>query len=125
MESAEVVLPWVGSGLTCQGRIEALYGSDSNPRADCISMSGTERQPDSNEDTEYTELSPFFYLKFSVAQIENFNRKIGEIIEALNHREGCAYFYRSGTVNSNMVNSKFHLIRSFFEIFARFLLFHV
>ena len=33
--------------------------------------------------------------------------------------------YRSGTVNSNTVNSKFHLIRSFFEIFARFLSFHV
>ena len=33
--------------------------------------------------------------------------------------------YRSGTVNSNMVNSKFHLIRSFCEIFARFLPFHV
>ena len=33
--------------------------------------------------------------------------------------------YRSGTVNSNTVNSKFHLIRSFFEIFARFLSFQV
>ena len=33
--------------------------------------------------------------------------------------------YRSGTVNSNTVNSKFHLIRSFCEIFARFLSFHV
>ena len=33
--------------------------------------------------------------------------------------------YRLGTVNSNTVNSKFHLIQSFFEIFARFLLFHV
>ena len=33
--------------------------------------------------------------------------------------------YRSGTVNSNTVNLKFHLIRSFFEIFARFLSFHV
>ena len=33
--------------------------------------------------------------------------------------------YRSGTVNPNTVNSKFHLIRSFFEIFARFLSFHV
>ena len=33
--------------------------------------------------------------------------------------------YRSGMVNSNTVNSKFHLIRSFFEIFARFLSFHV
>ena len=35
------------------------------------------------------------------------------------------FTYKSGTVNSNTVNSKFHLIRSFFEIFARFLLFHV
>ena len=34
-------------------------------------------------------------------------------------------WYRSGTVNSNTVNSKFHLIRSFCEIFARFLSFHV
>ena len=34
-------------------------------------------------------------------------------------------FYRSGTVNSNTVNSKFHLIRSFLEIFAKFLSFHV
>ena len=33
--------------------------------------------------------------------------------------------YRSGTVNSNTVNSKFHLIQSFCEIFARFLSFHV
>ena len=33
--------------------------------------------------------------------------------------------YWSGRVNSNTVNSKFHLIRSFFEIFARFLSFHV
>ena len=31
------------------------------------------------------------------------------------------YQYRSGMVNSNTVNSKFHLILSFFEIFARFL----
>ena len=33
--------------------------------------------------------------------------------------------YRSGTVNSNTVNSKFHLIRSFFETLARILSFHV
>ena len=33
--------------------------------------------------------------------------------------------YRSETLNSSMVNSKFHLIRSFCEIFARFLSFHV
>ena len=34
-------------------------------------------------------------------------------------------YYRSGTLNSNTVNSKFHLIRSFFEILARILSFHV
>ena len=33
--------------------------------------------------------------------------------------------YRSGTINSNTVNSKFHLIRSFFEILGRILSFHV
>ena len=33
--------------------------------------------------------------------------------------------YRMGTVNSKMVNSKFHLIQSFCEIFSRFLSFHV
>ena len=33
--------------------------------------------------------------------------------------------YRSVTVNSNTVNSKFHLIRRFCEIFARLLSFHV
>ena len=29
--------------------------------------------------------------------------------------------YRSGTLNSNTVNSKFHLIQNFFEILARIL----
>ena len=33
--------------------------------------------------------------------------------------------YRSGTVNSNTVNSKFHLIRSCCKYLARFLSFHV
>ena len=33
--------------------------------------------------------------------------------------------YRSGTLNSNTVNSKFHLIRSFFQILATILSFHV
>ena len=33
--------------------------------------------------------------------------------------------YRSGMVNSNTVNLKFHLIWSFFEIFDTFLSFHV
>ena len=34
-------------------------------------------------------------------------------------------YYRSGMVNSNTVNSKFHLIQSLFEILARILSFHV
>ena len=33
--------------------------------------------------------------------------------------------YRSGTVNLNTVNSKFHLIRSYCEYLVRFLSFHV
>ena len=33
--------------------------------------------------------------------------------------------YRSGTVNSNIVNSKFHLIRSYCEYLSRILSFHV
>ena len=33
--------------------------------------------------------------------------------------------YRSGTVNSNTVNSKFHLIRSYCDYLARILSFHV
>ena len=37
-------------------------------------------------------------------------------------REAC---YRLGTANSNTVNSKFHLIRSLDQVFARFLSFHV
>ena len=36
-----------------------------------------------------------------------------------------SYFYRSGTVNSSTVNSKFHLIRSYCEYLARILSFHV
>ena len=38
---------------------------------------------------------------------------------------GCVVRYRSGTVNSNTVNSKFHLIRSYCEYLARILSFHV
>ena len=43
----------------------------------------------------------------------------------IHHKVHIMTCYRSGTLNSNTVNSKFHLIRSFFEIFARFLSFHV
>ena len=35
------------------------------------------------------------------------------------------FFYRSGTVNSNTVNSKFHLIRSYCEYLATILSFYV
>ena len=42
------------------------------------------------------------------------------------HTINCLHVeYRSGMFNSNTVNSKFHFIQSFFEIFARFLPFHV
>ena len=41
------------------------------------------------------------------------------------HPTGMHSCYRSGTVNSNTVNSKFHLIRSCCEYLARFLSFHV
>ena len=41
------------------------------------------------------------------------------------HKPKMERWYRSGTVNSNMANSKFHFIQSFCEIFARFLSFHV
>ena len=42
-----------------------------------------------------------------------------------NNTTFCCSIYRSGTLNSNTVNSKFHLIRSFFQILARILSFHV
>ena len=48
------------------------------------------------------------------ANIDKYNIKIHPLNE-----------YRSATVKSNTVSSKFHLIRSLFEIFAKFLLFHV
>ena len=44
---------------------------------------------------------------------------------SLLHTTAAIYLYGSGTVYSNTVKLKFHLIQSFFEIFAKFLLFHV
>ena len=38
---------------------------------------------------------------------------------------GLLWKYRSGMVNSNTINSKFHLIRSYCEYLARILSFHV
>ena len=46
-----------------------------------------------------------------------------DVISSFRYCRYCGY--RWGTVNSNTANSKFDLIRSFFEIFARFLSFHV
>ena len=45
--------------------------------------------------------------------------------KTIGNKDGYKVYYRSGTVYSNMVNSKFHLIQSFFEIFTKFLSFHV
>ena len=63
------------------------------------------------------DFSPFFidFLKEIVVHYLHNNTSTSHYV--------CTY--RSGTFNSNTVNSKFHLIRSFFEIFARFLSFHV
>ena len=80
-------------------------------------------------------------MHFSIVSLENFflgksqfwiNRIIGLTVYDLYQFlcDGIIFHtihlkYRSGMLNSNTVNSKFHLIQSFFEIFARFLLFHV
>ena len=55
--------------------------------------------------------------------IMQYNMKYVGLLITLNF--GKISKYRSGTLNSNTVNLKFHLIRSFFQIFARFLSFHV
>ena len=50
----------------------------------------------------------------------------GSLLEMLSYRVGkTPNQNRSGMVNSNMVNSKFHLIQRFFDFLARFLSFHV
>ena len=46
-------------------------------------------------------------------------------IDYLGHKDRQPMRYRSGTVNSNTVNSKFHLIRSYCDYLARILSFHV
>ena len=80
------------------------------------------------EKLHYLPVASGFHMSFSkkfFVKLEEMNKKnlnksgvwAQDILITLN--------YRSGTVNLNTVNSKFHLIRSFFEIFARFLSFHV
>ena len=51
------------------------------------------------------------FLKVPVLDLERFNAITGPL-------SNCNWLYRSGALNWNMVNSKFHLIQSFFEIFA-------
>ena len=68
-------------------------------------------------------------LKYDITQYADNQKHMYLCTKGVNMAIGILNYlnshYRSGTLNSNMVNSKFHLIRSFFEIFARFLPFHV
>ena len=57
--------------------------------------------------------------------VRRFSLIFSPLLSLLGKCEQALRRYRSGTLNSNTVNSKFHLIRGFFEIFARFLSFHV
>ena len=59
--------------------------------------------------------------------LAKFSQKLYEIERIWTGGRGAhpKFYYRSRTVNSNTVNSKFHLIQSFFEILARILSFHV
>ena len=69
-------------------------------------------------------LNQFELFELATANWVIFNdyyTQIGDVILSRKKKD----YYRLGTLNSNTVNSKFHLIRSFFEIFARFLSFHV
>ena len=84
-----------------------------------------------------TMLCAFFLLQFLEIKIDLDSDLITEITEGIEYVPIFSGFvliwkftihiliwYRSGTVNSTTVNSKFHLILSFFEIFARFLSFY-
>ena len=69
----------------------------------------------------------YFFSSFSQDGIDIHSLSKGKWV--LRFKDGCNKLsdckYRSGTLNSNTVNSKFHLIRSFFEILATILSFHV
>ena len=62
-----------------------------------------------------------FYLNFYLFQLYFFavGHHLAQYVNII------LTIYRSATLNSNTVNSKYHLIQSFFEIFARFLSLHV
>ena len=67
-------------------------------------------------------------ISFLEGCIHTSNLQIWEIVNTwVQHLQKPTHrnIYRSGTVNSNTVNSKFHLIRSCCEYLARFLSFHV
>ena len=74
---------------------------------------------------DYTAMFSVINEFFTISISARSDRFEGEI--PLSNFLGIEYFfrYRSGMLNSNTDNSKFHLIRSLFEIFARFLSFHV
>ena len=69
----------------------------------------------------------FWLIRHNGMEASNQNLK-GTLNDHLSHIAASVIInciYRSGTVNSNTITSKFHLIRTCFEIFARFLSFHV
>ena len=59
-------------------------------------------------------------------QINFYNYNINLLLSLTKQSQlSTCIYYRLGTLNSNTINSNFHFIWSFCEIFARFLLFHV
>ena len=70
------------------------------------------------------ECSQWWQWKCQHPRCQHGRRDIKQRLSNFDKETGL-WSYRSGTVNLNTVNLKFHLIRSFCEIFARFLLFHV
>ena len=66
--------------------------------------------------------------KIMYSRTYNFLTKFNQIYNSqYGFRKGhsCQEQYRSGTVNSNTVNLKFHLIQSYCDYLARILSFHV
>ena len=71
-----------------------------------------------------SKLSQSICIKYAIFEQNLTNSGIFEVVKFV-HQVLAFRTYRSETLNSNTVNSKFHLIRSFFEILARILSFHV
>ena len=58
-----------------------------------------------------------FYKVFIPAQNSMSDRKVVHMVVVKGQKTFTSFNYRSGMVNSNTVNSKFHSIRSFCELF--------